>query len=139
MNKFLCYDDVFTYNNKLECFELPPKYDVWFTDQHDDLYRIVSIANPKPDEPTYILYESACGENKCWINMFNFINQMHFVKIEANLPLIFWLFTRSNINYTITSNVEHGKATYSITSNGTVITGQSMLDVAYDLYKKVYS
>lgn len=139
MNKFLCYDDIFIYNDKLERFELPPKLDVWFTDDHEDLYRIVTLTSPSPDDPTYILFESSCGTHKGWTPMFEFINSMHFVKTQANLPVMFWLLARSNASYRITSDAENSKATYSIIFDNTVISGPSMLDVIYELYLKVYN
>jgi hypothetical protein len=71
--------------------------------------------------------------------MFEFINSMHFVKTQANLPVMFWLLARSNASYRITSDAENSKATYSVIFDNTVISGPSMLDVIYELYLKVYN
>lgn len=136
MNKFLCYDDVFIYNKDTEAFELPKNHNVWFADPHGDVYRIVSVTDATLDKPTLVLYESDCGEHKSWCSMFQFINTMQLVKSEANLSLLFWVLERSNVNYNITCTVE---AKYSIATSNTVISGQSMLDVVYELYLKVYN
>jgi hypothetical protein len=137
MNKLICYEDIFAYNRKLQTFQLP-KHQVWVTDEHNDVYRIVSIAPATPDNPTFILFQDENRIQKSWMPMHEFVSCMELAKVDSNLPLMVWLLACSNVCYQMTSDAEEGKATYNIVFDNNIISSDSMLDVIYELYLKVY-